>query len=749
MTSIVKESGLRNHERSAVEPGECLCPACQMSPVSCLQVLPLDIAVLDRIVSMRKALSREMGSNGKAPRDRGDGGEDPIDLELAEAQAEASYLLLSHGNSTAALCSDNEYQRTGRWTDDEMAFTNFLVQAFDNGELPLESGLKLNEFLSDVLLCKSSRLTKKMKNARLSTRSYDLRYPVPSLDVQVFSSLEQKFLHSISSEPSRMEVQFNLAKYWRSQVSNLCLQVGGTLLDNSAYIASLEDIERRAIEAEENIRSARRKRVGLSIRRDTQQQGGGGGGGGGDHRHHHSIDSESFQSQNKKVKIECRSDFPNMDTATVVNDMDAQQQLPQQEPPEVISSNNNNSNSASSVPSDDFSKIFDDFPDEDRCGPTTLPKRLRNGHGPFLDEVLGYVENFEVPFQHVDVWVPSYTTGPTGEEVMRLFHAGHATQSRLDEESYARVTEFGMYSKRFSFSADEDLPGRVFASKKPHWVRQFHQADPRTYQRSEGAKLYGIKTAFGFPLESTVVDRIVVCVYSTSDIPENHFVVKKCQTELTKLCPKPKWKLVVEMGPGSVPVVPQPRRIPTNMPQCGGDISTVASSQTRQASAEKVSETEHRMASLLGEYMPKSDGTSENTTSLVSTLLVPHFMSLRLLLLTSNEQRTEDEKNMIDIIRKSFTSHSDDKNKSDHDLAFLILKEWQCIQSTMQYTARASIGKSLHKNQSQPTRSISAAYHSNSNTHSTRQPQKSSTIEMDDCTDFAPFGFETRVEELE
>eukprot|EP00977_Amphora_coffeiformis_P017903 scaffold6007_cov183-Amphora_coffeaeformis.AAC.27 len=686
-----------------------------MSPVSRLQVLPLDIAVLDKAVAMRKALSREMASKTA--------NEDSTDRELADAQAEASYLLLSHGNSTAALCTDNEYQRTGRWTDDEMTFTNFLVEAFDDGKLPIESGLKLNEFLSDVLLCKSSRLTKKMKNARLSTRSYDFRYPVPPLDVQMLSSLEQKFLHSISSEPSRMEVHLNLAKHWRSQLSNLCLQIDSNLLDNSAFIASLEEIERRAIEAEENIRRARRKRVGLSIRRDSQ---------GGNH-----IDSESFQPGSKKVKIESRNDFGDMDASVEGNS----QQLQHPQLPEVISSNNNNNaNVPSSAPSDDFSKIFDDFADGNRNVPAAS-KRLRNGYSPFLEEVVGYVESLKVPFQHVDIWVPSYTTGPTGEEVMRLFHAGHATQNGLDDETFTRVTEFGEFSKNFSFCADEDLPGRVFACNKPRWVRKLDQADPQAYGRSQGAKLYGIKTAFGFPLETTVVDRIVVCVYSTSDVPENPFIINKCQTELAKLCPKPEWKLVVEMGPGAVPVAPA-RKMPSTMLQTVGDASTVSSSRTRQSSIDEVAWAEHRMASLLGEFMPMPDGSSENTTSLVSSLFVPHFMSLRLLLLTPNERRTEDEKNMIDLLRKSFTAYSGDKNRSGRDLAMLIVKEWQCLQSAMQCSARASTGNTFHKNQQQPPlRNSTAVDQSNLNASPASRPrQQMAAIEMDDFNDFTPFG---------
>jgi hypothetical protein len=53
--------------------------------------------------------------------------------------------------------------RTGRFTSEEMAFCDLLILLFKEGQLPVDEGTKLNDFLSSMLKSKQSRLTKKMK----------------------------------------------------------------------------------------------------------------------------------------------------------------------------------------------------------------------------------------------------------------------------------------------------------------------------------------------------------------------------------------------------------------------------------------------------------------------------------------------------------------------------------------------------------------------------------------------------------
>ena len=50
--------------------------------------------------------------------------------------------------------NDKLHFRTGRWSTSETLFVENLIQCFDNASLPLPHGIKLNEFLKDLLMCK-------------------------------------------------------------------------------------------------------------------------------------------------------------------------------------------------------------------------------------------------------------------------------------------------------------------------------------------------------------------------------------------------------------------------------------------------------------------------------------------------------------------------------------------------------------------------------------------------------------------
>ena len=115
-----------------------------------LYLLPLSSEDLEESVRLRK--TETLKKNNKRARD-----DEDLDVE-------AKYLVYSQGRHTlSTTLSDTDNARTGRWTTDEVAFVDHLVQCFDNGQLPVSHGVKLSSFLGDILLCRPSRLTKKMK----------------------------------------------------------------------------------------------------------------------------------------------------------------------------------------------------------------------------------------------------------------------------------------------------------------------------------------------------------------------------------------------------------------------------------------------------------------------------------------------------------------------------------------------------------------------------------------------------------
>jgi hypothetical protein len=96
----------------------------------------------------------------------------------------------------------------------------------------------------------------------------------------------------------------------------------------------------------------------------------------------------------------------------------------------------------------------------------------------------------------------------------------------------------------------------------------------------------------------------------------------------------------------------------------------------------------------MGEHMPASESSAgEPSSSTVnSNSLLPHFMSIRLLLLRPASRRSAQDNEMIDILKNSFRAYSRDNRRSGAELANLLAKDWVCLKSTF---ACASLGTSL------------------------------------------------------
>lgn len=142
----------------------------------------------------------------------------------------ANSIALFNGTSKRAFAtksSINRSYRTGRWASEESAYTDKLIKSFDAGLLPLPHGIKLNDFLCDLLSCRTSRLTKKLKNAKLSARTY--RSWASGNTMGTFSAsyvggdiqrAQTLFLKTITPEWVRMELQFNISRMWRTHLAN-------------------------------------------------------------------------------------------------------------------------------------------------------------------------------------------------------------------------------------------------------------------------------------------------------------------------------------------------------------------------------------------------------------------------------------------------------------------------------------------------------------------------------------------------
>ena len=150
--------------------------------------------------------------------------------------------------------------RTGRWKTEEINFCESLISLFRDGQLPLKKGVKLNDFLTKMLKSKQSRLTKKRKNAKMSSQTYVplSRYITHDATCHEFSKLEASFFHAIQDPVERAKLKFHMQKEWRDMFCTFCVKVGQKL-DADAWLTSVDEMDRRVAVAGNASRMKRRK----------------------------------------------------------------------------------------------------------------------------------------------------------------------------------------------------------------------------------------------------------------------------------------------------------------------------------------------------------------------------------------------------------------------------------------------------------------------------------------------------------
>lgn len=392
--------------------------------------------------------------------------------------------------------------RTGRWSTEEMAYCDRLMAKFSEGALPVAEGTKLNEFLGNMLKSKQSRLTKKMKNAKLSTKMFQRsRGCLNLMEAREFSELEESFFSSITDLQERAEVKFHMQKEWREQFSRVCAAVNQPL-DADAWFSSVEEMDRRSSRARDAARMAKRKiMMGVALHADVKNIEEG-------------VYIEKTEVEQRVLAAGNLDDKDDTDFEKEILSMWAGKK--------------------------DFPGIMD----------TEEQSSLLHS-APFLVKVTAYLQRHNIPFEHVDLWVPSLVPDENAETLdpdqdCRLCYAGNATTEKLiaDDGKTARALtkdekfnffSFGDYSQKFSFSVGCGLPGRVYQSGRPTWEQSVHKAPSRHFERCGGAHQWGIKTVLGIPIASPNVGRIVVTLYSCFDRRKDEDLVARLSEEFTKV----------------------------------------------------------------------------------------------------------------------------------------------------------------------------------------------------------------------
>uniref|UniRef100_A0A7S0GI16 Uncharacterized protein n=1 Tax=Proboscia inermis TaxID=420281 RepID=A0A7S0GI16_9STRA len=552
--------------------------------------------------------------------------------------------------------ADNADRRTGRWTAEETAYVDQLIANFETGCLPLADGIKLNDFLATMLQCKQSRLTKKMKNAKLSTKAFKRTagYIVDQNDARNVSGLEEAFFHSIICHQERAEIRFHMQKQWREFFSRFCV-LHGQPLDADAWLSSVEEMERRASMAKDAARMARRKlMIGKAL-------------------------SQDIKNTDRGVFIERSANDMNADSVAAA----CASSLIAAGMPQAATGFSADSEEFLSLLTD--KSIFDEK-EIDKIG-TKQPSKKSIVASPFLDKIMSFLQRSGIAFEHVDAWVPSFIPSPGEGDVgagntrtkCRLCYAGSATadvqvtangrHEPVGNEELFNLLAFGDYSQKFSFDVGCGLPGRVYQTGIPTWEQSVHNAPLEHFERCGGAVQWGIRTVVGIPVPSPKVGRIVVTLYSCHDRQKDQELVGRLCDEFTRLLPSPKWKLVVDLGlqppPPVAPPAPQASATPN---QVGRGAAPGAYNNNGNVKDSRIFE----VVSLLGEHMP-SDASSPLANYL------PGFMTLRLMMLRSS--RTPEEEELVRTLLDSYSSYSA-AGRSTADIALLLARD--CMFLTQQ-----------------------------------------------------------------
>ena len=265
----------------------------------------------------------------------------------------ATIARLNPSNSTGDDAGDGSDLRTGRWTTEETQYCDKLIEKYEKGELPVQDGVKLNDFLANMLKSKQSRLTKKMKNAKLSAKTYQAKsgYIVNDAEAREFSKLEVDFYESIQCDLERAEIRFHMQKEWRELFSSYCVSMGQKL-DADDWLSSVEELDRRVSQAKDAARMARRKvMMGYALSQDSM-------------------------NPQRGVFIE-----QNISTAAHTSD--------------IMSSTHAAMHALSGT---------------EKRQKTGKERTLKDFSSPFVGKVIQYIQRHQLPFEHIDAWVPSFVS---------------------------------------------------------------------------------------------------------------------------------------------------------------------------------------------------------------------------------------------------------------------------------------------------------------------------------------------------
>lgn len=473
-----------------------------------------------------------------------------------------------------------------------------------------------------------------------------------------FSASEENFFLAINDPVERAKLKFHMRKLWREMFSNHCLNIGQPL-DVDAWLSSVEEMDRRKAMVRDASRMQRRQlMMGYALCQDAQFAEAG-------VFIERSDDEIAAAQNNEPIKP-----FSNSDVA--FNSLETE---------EMLALLNDDHGVAAAQGPEHVHSLEDNVASYEAVGKSCI---LHNS--PFLNKTVSYIKRHNVPFEHIDVWVPNFQNDGTNKCILgfagsatseqEISGSGTAPAVKIDAEAKFNLLAFGDYSQKFSFSVGCGLPGRVFHTRKPTWESAIHSET--LFERSGGASQWGIKTVVAIPIPSPNVGRIVIVLYSRHERKRNDALISKLQEEFTKLLPTPKWKLVIDMGSPNATSSPGVASVKPTL--------TIATSKMEQPSSltpitPKVDSKIFEIVNVLADEMSTDISANMYTQS-------SDMISLRLLLLKSN--RNDDEDDLVSTVVSSYTSYVL-SGRASNEIAVMVTRDYIYMTQNQQSIPEVSM----------------------------------------------------------
>ena len=504
------------------------------------------------------------------------------------------------------------------------------------------------------------------------------------------------FLKTLSPEWIETELSLNMSRVWREQFEKLCLQVGFRLLDTTEWNASLKTVRNR--HSEDSL-EAKRKRLKYALSEDASAAAGFGFDAGNSlsQELRSTLKKESHQAnpsalvQDRLSNLESTArdltrEFEFRDEEHAMHHVSSFGSLEDL----LTCPINSRSQSKTGPEPDDYNAQADmewaggafneeklHMPSSQQAIAGVIDSVVKSAfteekNGKFLEKVSNFLNSTNLNFQHCDVWVPTECTDSGGiDGQVRLTNAGHITLKRSHDPSHIakKLSEFGVYSKTFSFEPGSGLPGRVFASGQSIWMNNVHLSTTQDFGLVGGARIYGVRTAVGLHVPVSI-GTLVVVLYSTADLVRDVNFENQCLNFFRQLNPTPKWHLSIDVADDEIEgglkaFQPQGQ---ASAPQGFGSSACVIPPSPVSVSSKQSSSLsdEQSLATLLGNHSSSSDDVADN------------WMTLRFLLLRHPSCRSITETKQVSSIMNKYRSYIA-KKYSDVDIARMITQDWKTV----------------------------------------------------------------------